>query len=142
VRVKPTEQGGSVSRLFYLSVAVGILAIGFCQWPHSARAGNAEVPAAYQPLFATLKAQLDAAAGQTGAPSLREGPVYSTDLLVANSNRGPALLLPETLEATKLFLDRFKAMGIGCVKFALQYPLLRPDFPRSEEYLAFYKAVE
>lgn len=32
-------------------------------------------------------------------------------------------------------------MGVQCVKFALHYPLLRPDFPNAHEYLTFYKEV-
>jgi hypothetical protein len=68
-------------------------------------------------------------------------PEYFTDLLAANSNAGEALLQPQTMGVVKLSLDRLKAMGITGVKFALQYPLLRPGFPRADEYLAFYKQV-
>lgn len=101
------------------------------------------VPASYVKLYNGLERALDAADAQVAAPKTgdRWRPVYSTDLLAANSNRGPALLQPETLGAVRVSLDRFKAMGIGNVKFALQYPLLRPDFPRAAEYLAFYRQV-
>jgi len=46
-----------------------------------------------------------------------------------------------TLDVLRLTLDRLKEIGLGNVKFALHYPLLRPDFPRQAEYLAFYRQV-
>jgi polyhydroxybutyrate depolymerase len=101
------------------------------------------VPAQQAELYHGLERILDAelARPPRGPESAAMRPVISLDLLVANSNRGPALLLPESLEAVRLSLDRFKELGVGSVKFALHYPLLRPDFPRQPEYLAFYRQV-
>jgi polyhydroxybutyrate depolymerase len=101
------------------------------------------VPAKHARLYQGLERILDAElARQSHGPEVAATrPMISTDLLVANANRGPALLLPESIEAVRLSLDRFKELGVGSVKFALQYPLLRPDFPRQAEYLAFYKQV-
>jgi hypothetical protein len=62
-------------------------------------------------------------------------------LLVANANRGPVLLGPDTMATVCLSLDRFRDLGLQSVKFAVHYPLLRPDFPRAPEYLAFYRQV-
>jgi hypothetical protein len=38
-------------------------------------------------------------------------------------------------------LDAFRDLGVGCVKFALQFPLLRPGFPNRDGYLTFYRQV-
>lgn len=101
------------------------------------------VPAQQAELYQGLERILDAelARPSRGPEGATTRPVISLDLLVANSNRGPALLLPESIEAVRLSLDRFKELGVGSVKFALHYPLLRPDFPRQPEYLAFYRQV-
>ena len=100
-----------------------------------------KVPEAYAELYRGLNAALDDADAKVAATTDQWRPMSSVDLLAANSNRGPALLRPDTLDTVRLALDRFKAMGIQSVKFALQYPLLRPDFPNAAEYLAFYKHV-
>ncbi len=68
-------------------------------------------------------------------------PILCAELLVANSNRGEELLLPQTMQAVIICLESFKELGIKCVKFAVQYPLLTSDFPRNEEYAAFYRQV-
>ncbi|MCI0749100.1 MAG: hypothetical protein L0Y32_00960 [Nevskiales bacterium] len=100
------------------------------------------VPAQYAQLYQKLEGILDAElARQAQARPVAARPRVSVDLLAANANRGPALLTPENLDVVRLSLDRFREIGIGCVKFALHYPLLRPDFPRQAEYLAFYKQV-
>ena len=101
------------------------------------------VPAQHARLYQGLERILDTelARQRRGPEGAAAKPVISLDLLVANANRGPALLLPESIAAVRLSLDRFKELGVGSVKFAVQYPLLRPDFPRQAEYLAFYKRV-
>jgi hypothetical protein len=40
-----------------------------------------------------------------------------------------------------LYLDRLQELGVQGVSVAIAYPLLRPDFPRSAEYLQFYRGV-
>jgi len=101
----------------------------------------ANVPEAHAELYRGLNSALDDANSKITGTSDDWRPVYSVDLLAANSNRGPALLRPESLDTVRLCLDRFKGMGIQNVKFALQYPMLRPDFPDASQYLAFYKNV-
>ncbi len=118
-------------------IVIAVLALSSMALARSAAA--ADVPARYAQLYDGLERLLDAAGARwrsSSAPSDGFRPIYSTDLLAANSNRGRALLQPDTLPTVRLSLDRFKAMGIQNVKFALQYPLLRPDFPRAPEYLA------
>lgn len=101
------------------------------------------VPAKYARLYQGLERLLDAElsrqARRPESPCTK--PVISVDLLAANANRGPALLLPGSIEAVQLSLDRFRELGIGSVKFAVSYPLLRPGFPRQAEYSAFYRRV-
>jgi len=41
----------------------------------------------------------------------------------------------------RLMLDRLQAIGIKGVVVAIKYPLLSPDFPRSSEFLKFYKDI-
>jgi hypothetical protein len=103
-----------------------------------------EVPARYSALYSGLGRILDEqtrveAAGAASKPGA--APVLCTDLLAANSNRGEGLLAPETQRGVVVSLDAFRDLGVGCVKFALQYPLLRPDFPRRDGYVAFYRQV-
>ena len=100
-----------------------------------------KIPASSSGLFAGLERILDAELSRAARSAAGPGPLVSLDLLAANSNRGPALLRQDTLDLVRLSLDRFKDIGVGCVKFALSYPLLRPDFPRAAEYLAFYRKV-
>lgn len=103
-----------------------------------------KVPASYSSLYYYLEDMLDAQLSREAYFQGAEesfGPVYCLELLMANSNRGPVLLRPETLPAVRLSLDRFKSIGVQCVKFALQYPLLRPDFPDAAGYFSFYKEV-
>lgn len=107
----------------------------------AASADDRPVPPAYASMYDTLHRALDQASAQWPGGATGHKPVYSTDLLVANSNRGEALLLPETLGAVRVSLDHFRDMGIGSVKFALQYPMLKPGFPHADAYLAFYKSV-
>ncbi len=100
------------------------------------------VPASYQPLYNELQGRLDAAqAKYANAPTSSKPPALVLELLVANGNRGDELLNPNTLPATRLFLDRFKAMGATGVSVQIVYPLLANDYPRSAEYLAFYRQV-
>ena len=101
------------------------------------------VPAKYARLYQGLERLLDAElARQARRPeSPCTKPVISVDLLAASANRGPALLLPGSIEVVRLSLDRFRELGVGSVKFAVSYPLLRPGFPRQAEYLAFYRRV-
>lgn len=109
-------------------------------------AANPSVPEAYSSLYGRLERTLDeqlkleATAGAQ-ATAANPGPLLCTDLLAANSNRGEILLLPETLRGVIASLDAFQHLGVDGVKFALQYPLLRPGFAHSDEYLAFYRQV-
>jgi len=117
------------------------LFLGFLLGSGSFAYGARYVPESYAELYQGLNNALAEADSRITGTSADWHPVYSVDLLAANSNRGPALLQSETLGTVRLSLDRFKALGIQSVKFALQYPMLRPDFPDAAKYLVFYKQV-
>ncbi|MEW5941121.1 MAG: hypothetical protein AB1750_15760 [Chloroflexota bacterium] len=103
----------------------------------------ATVPEKYQALYDYLDQTLDAdlATLRADPGAGRADTIFAAELIVANGNRGEDLLRPETLPAVTLYLDRLQAMGVRGVKNPIPYPLLKPDFPRSEEYLEFYRNV-
>jgi hypothetical protein len=99
----------------------------------------ASVPADYLSMYYSLSAQLDYELGRAKVPV--HSLTFAAELITADSNRGTALLDAQTLPATRLYLDRLKAMGMGGVKLSVQYPLLTPDFPNYARYLEFYRQV-
>ncbi len=101
------------------------------------------VPAEYQPLYTELEAELahfegilnqkwDHSQGQT---------IMATELAYANGNVGETLLNANSMANNRLLLDRLQAMGVKGLVVAVKYPLLKPDFPRSAEYLQFFKDI-
>ena len=68
-------------------------------------------------------------------------PVFAAELATANGNIGENLLRPEVMSLLRLELDALKSMGIKGVVVGIKFPLLEPDFPRSDEYLQFYRQV-
>ena len=67
--------------------------------------------------------------------------IFAAELAFANGNIGEGLLLPQTMDNNLTLLDRLEALGIKGVVLSIKYPLLQPDFPRSPEYLRFYKDI-
>jgi hypothetical protein len=70
-----------------------------------------------------------------------EHTAFATELLFANGNAGEALLTASTMQINLALLDRLQAMGVKGVVLAIKYPLLMPEFPRSSEYLKFFKDI-
>lgn len=100
------------------------------------------VPAGFQPLYEELQARLQAGQAEfAGRAASGRPPSLVLELLAANGNRGEELLRPDTLQTTRLFLDRFKEIGAAGVAVQIVYPLLGRDYPRSDEYLNFYRAI-
>jgi hypothetical protein len=101
------------------------------------------IPEEYQDLYERVSENLDRFqetvdaqwGGQTGDT------VFGAELIIANGNRGEALLLPETMQAVRLFLDRMLEVGVGGVTLQISDPLLSPDYSRSVEYLEFFREV-
>ncbi|RJP26120.1 MAG: hypothetical protein C4536_16165 [Actinobacteria bacterium] len=107
-------------------------------------AAGIEVPEKYADLYNELDLKLGEAASYLEAnwDGSKGDTIFSTELIVANSNRGEALLNPATLYAIEITLDSIQTLGIKAVNISIAYPLLTLSFPRSTEYLDFYtKAV-
>jgi hypothetical protein len=101
------------------------------------------VPEEYQLLYQELEAELiqfegtinqkwDKSRGQT---------IIATELAFSNGNVGEWLLSAKSMENNRILLDRFQAMGVKGVVLAIKFPLLKTDFPRSSEYLQFFKNI-
>ncbi len=103
----------------------------------------APIPPEYQSLYTYLDSKLDEFDKQLNAQPKTESRdiTFAAELIIANGNRGEELLQPQTFQAVQLYLDRLQSLSVRGVKVAIKYPLLTPDFPRSSEYLAFYKKV-
>lgn len=98
------------------------------------------VPPEYQTTYYELDSTLDSFIGwlpETGGPA----PTFAAELAFANGNVGPTLLEAEVLQLVRRQLDTLRDMGVGGVVIAITFPLLDPTFPRSDEYLEFYKQV-
>ncbi len=102
-----------------------------------------DVPAEYQKLYTYLKTILDAADAKLDDELQgRQRPItFAAELIIADSNRGTDLLKPETLPATRLYLDRLYALGVRGVKISVQYPLFTPSFPNYDRYVEFFRQV-
>lgn len=101
------------------------------------------VPEEYQALYDELDAALthfEQSLNQTW-DGQRGQAVFAVELAFANGNIGEGLLLPQTLENNRILLDRLKESNVEGVVLSIKYPLLQPDFPRSSEYLSFYKDI-
>jgi hypothetical protein len=103
----------------------------------------APIPAGYQSLYDELDTQLNEFTNLLIAQQgIELHPLtFAAELLAANSNRGEALLEQKTLTGVSVYLDSLQNLGVQGVKVNIAYPLLSPDFPRSDEYLEFYKQV-
>jgi len=128
---------------FVLVVMVPLLFAACYTAPQSTPAQSPTIPEEYRFLYEELDAALtyfeenlnqewDGHQGQT---------VFATELAFANGNIGEGLLLPQTLDNNLILLDRLQEIGVKGVVLSIKYPLLQPDFPRSFEYLKFYKHI-
>lgn len=111
--------------------------------PTSLAQTNAQVPPEYTQLYSTLQSALNDYSNYLSAigNSTVHPVTLGAELLPANGNRGTALLTPGALQSVTLYLDRLKELGVGGVTVPIGYPLYTPNFPRYNEYVAFYKQV-
>jgi hypothetical protein len=102
-----------------------------------------EPPASFSDLYAELSESLGEFEGYLAAShdGTRGETIFAAELLVANGNRGEALLEPSTMLGVRLYLDRLQEIGVRGVTVQIADPLLDPDYPRSDEYLAFFQSV-
>ncbi len=109
----------------------------------SAVSESARIPLEYQSLYTYLDGKLDDFAKQlsTQPQTVPRSITFASELIIANGNRGEDLLQPQTFAGVVKYLDQLQALGVSGVKVAIKYPLLTADFPRSNEYLVFYKKV-
>ncbi len=111
-------------------------------WIAASAGAQPAVPAVHQSRYAELDAALTAieqlAAAAPGSDTFTN---LSVELNTANSNRGEALLVPETWPAVLLTLDRLQEIGVSTVAVSLNFPVLAPAFPRATDYLDFYRRV-
>jgi hypothetical protein len=101
------------------------------------------VPLEYQSLYEELGDQLSAfeLILKQKWDGSHNDTTFATELSFANGNIGEGLLRPETLENNRILLDFLQNMGIKGVVLSIKYPLLEPTFPRSTEYLSFYRQI-
>lgn len=101
------------------------------------------IPPEYQSLYDSLSSQLDTAEAFVGARTGSDNvpPIFGAELLPANGNRGEALLDRATLIGTRQYLDQLHAIGVGGVTLDIKLPVLLVDYPRSAEYLEFFRQV-
>ena len=100
-------------------------------------------PVQYVDLYAGLDAKLKAIDGVVTARSTggKHDVTFSAELLPANANIGEPLFREQTWPAVLLNLDRLQQLGVRGVKVAVKYPVLIPSFPRSADYLDFYRRL-
>jgi hypothetical protein len=101
------------------------------------------IPAAYQSLYTELDSEL-AAFERTLAQNSNHIPsktIFAVEEAFANGNVGEGLLTAKVMENNRLLLDRLQSMGVKGVVLGIKFPLLKPDFPRSSEYLQFFKQI-
>ena len=101
------------------------------------------VPAPYRALYSGLSAGLDQwlAYLNTRKPVTGHDITFGAEVITANTNRGESLLRPDAIVGTRVFLDRLAQMGVEGASISIGYPMLDPSFPRSAEYLEFYRNV-
>jgi hypothetical protein len=108
-------------------------------WPLSQSSFGSAAQDLYSELSLTL-AEFETYLGSRWSGE-RHAVTFGAELLSANSHRGEALLSPESLAGNILYLDRLQALGVRGVTVQITYPLVLTGFPRSREYLAFYRAL-
>jgi hypothetical protein len=126
-----------------LAFAVAALVLLAASGPAPGSAGPGLVPSEYADLYATLDAGLKSIGGYLAARwnGEKHEVVFSAELLAANSNQGESLLRGAAWQAVILSLDSLQTLGIRGVKVAVKYPILVPSFPRSDDYLEFYRRL-
>ena len=101
------------------------------------------IPEEYQVVYNELEAEMahfEVTLNETWDHSLGQT-IMATELAYANGNIGEGLLSANIMNYNRMLLDRLQAMGVKGVVLAIKFPLLKPDFPRSSEYLQFFKNI-
>lgn len=101
------------------------------------------VPLKYKKLYAEFESKLQELDREIVSKwnGKKADTAFGIELLVASSNRGEVLLTDRVFQSTVLTLDRVQDLGIQSIALTIQYPLVLDSYPRSGEYLNFYKKV-
>lgn len=105
---------------------------------------NLTVPAEYAATYEGLNKELDSFAAYLktqGQPDKNPGLIYAAELLSANGNQGESLLTDAVYQGNLQMMDRLRELGVQGVKVNINFPLLTSSFPRSADYLGFYKKI-
>lgn len=105
--------------------------------------GKVSIPDEYRLLYLDLEEKLkafDQKMDRRCTAPAREI-TFSAELLSANCHAGEKLFDQIYYQSILKWLDAFKAMGISGVKIAVDYPVLMPDFPASDNYLKVYENI-
>ncbi|MGP0030238.1 MAG: hypothetical protein ACLPVF_07000 [Acidimicrobiales bacterium] len=109
--------------------------------PRAVVPAPSSVPAPYRPLVAVLEARIAGLRSRSAGLAAKGHTVFGAEVLLANGNRGPALLGPQAVTQATLEVERFHQLGIGGIMLEITFPLLLPSFPDHAAYLAFYEHV-
>lgn len=111
---------------------------------------SASVPANFRETYASLEGKVDGFDRTVSSHwnGQKSPVVWSTELLIANCNRGLNLLRPQAHQNIVLELDRLQGLGVKAVTFCIGFPILyRPfyDFngdPQDyQRMVAFYRGL-
>lgn len=103
---------------------------------------SSDVPAEYRGLYNFLDSSLDAMIPRTSDNPGKATTMVASNLLLVNSNALPDIAdNPRNLTSVGKTLDMFADMGLKVVDVTIQYPTLVIEFPRSQDYLEYYKKV-
>jgi hypothetical protein len=123
---------------------LALFCLGASSLPGYAAEGDkaGRVPRSFRQAYEELQAELEAFERYLRSrPARRRDVVFGGEVLPANSHRGEDLLNERAHRGSVLFIERLKALGAGGVSIQGAYPLLSEDYPRSNEYWAFYRRL-
>jgi len=128
IQIKPTLPGSASTSLVGPTLAP------------TALTSPGAVPAEYSSMYGQLETALQAVQNDYPLEG-GQAPLFAAELSYANGNIGEGLLNPQTLTLVHLELDELSQMGVRGVVLAIKFPMVEPNFPRSAEYLQFFKQV-
>ena len=101
------------------------------------------IPEEYQAIYDELETEMahfEVTLNETWDHSLGQT-IIATEEAYANGNIGEGLLSANITNYNLMLLDSLQAMGVKGVVLAIKFPLLKPEFPHSSEYLQFFKNI-
>lgn len=100
------------------------------------------IPADFEALSDVLDESLAAFDGSLDTAATNTSSTFwAGELTPASGNIGKTLLEPRSMDLVRQYLDGLRGLGLTGVGVQISYPLLVPDYPDSDKYLAFYQQV-